>query len=102
MAARREGPRRRVLPPPAPAGVPIIMMRRGRGRTDLPAFLMLLGASVVVRSASAGATSPSATACGDCLLAGFLLWLLGVMLLSFHRAQTLRRLIVGRLLRRFF
>jgi len=102
MAARREGPRRRVLPPPAPAAVPIIMMRRGRGRTDLPAFLMLLGASVVVRSASAGATSSSATACGDCLLAGFLLWLLGVMLLSFHRAQTLRRFIVGRLLRRFF
>ena len=98
MAARREGPRRRALQPPAP----IIMMRRGRGRTDLPAFLMLLGASVVVRSASAGATSPSATACGDCLLAGFLLWLLGVMLLSFHRAQTLRRFIVGRLLRRFF
>ena len=79
------------------------MMRRGRGRTDLPAFLMLLGASVVVRSASAGATSSSATATGEWLLAGFLLWLLGVMLLSFHRAQTLRRFIVGRLLRlRFF
>jgi hypothetical protein len=63
---------------------------------------MLLGASVVVLSASAGGTSSSATASGGCLLAAFLLRLLGVTLLSFHRARTLRRFIVARRLRLFF
>ncbi|KAL6615822.1 hypothetical protein ACP70R_038092 [Stipagrostis hirtigluma subsp. patula] len=77
---------RRAPPPPAPAGVRIMR----RGRADLPAFLMLLGASVVVGSATGG---------GELVLAGFLLWLPG-LLLSCHRVRPFPG--AAARLRRFF
>ncbi|KAL6845437.1 hypothetical protein ACP4OV_024932 [Aristida adscensionis] len=67
------------------------------------ALLMLLGASAVVRSA-AGRPSPPPSG-GERALAGFLLWLLGLLLLSSHRvrpfpgaAAKLRRFFTGRCL----